>query len=81
MANQAKGNKIGSITDLKTSCYAAGLRGEAYQLVDELQHALDSLKWGTEVNQQLIAEIRQKAPLAPWLQLKDKERVSDMGRL
>jgi hypothetical protein len=39
---------------------------------------LDSLKWGTEVNQQLIAEIRQKVPLAPWLQLKDKERVSDM---
>jgi len=78
VANQAKGNQIGSITDLKTSCYAAGFGGEAYQLVDELQHALDSLKWGTEVNQQLIAEIRQKVPLAPWLRLKDKERVSDM---
>ena len=78
VANQAKGNQIGSITDLKTSCYAAGFRGEAYQLVDELQHALDSLKWGTEVNQDLIAEIRQKVPLASWLQLKDKERVSDM---
>ena len=78
VANQAKGNQIGSITDLKTSCYAAGFRGEAYQLVDELQHALDSLKWGTEVNQELIAEIRKKVPLAPWLQLKDKERVSDM---
>jgi hypothetical protein len=78
VANQAKGNQIGSITDLKTSCYAAGLQGEAYQLVDELQHALDSLKWGTEVNQELIAEIRKKVPLAPWLQLKDKERVSDM---
>jgi hypothetical protein len=78
VANQAKGNQIGSITDLKTSCYAAGFGGEAYQLVDELQHALDSLKWGTEVNQQLIAEIRQKVPSAPWLQLKDKERVNDM---
>ena len=78
VANQAKGNQIGSITDLKTSCYAAGFRGEAYQLVDELQHALDSLKWGTEVNQELIAEIRKKVPSAPWLQLKDKERVSDM---
>ena len=78
VANQAKGNQIGSITDLKTSCHAAGFRGEAYQLVDELQHALDSLKWGTEVNQQLLAEIRQKVPLAPWLQFKDKERVSDM---
>ncbi|HEV2398164.1 MAG TPA: hypothetical protein VGS27_14555 [Candidatus Sulfotelmatobacter sp.] len=78
VANQAKGNQIGSITDLKTSCYAAGFQGEAYQLVDELQHALDSLKWGTEVNQELIAEIRKKVPPAPWLQLKDKERVSDM---
>jgi len=78
VANQAKGNQIGSITDLKTSCYAAGFWGEAYKLVDELQHALDSLKWGTEVNQELIAEIRKKVPPAPWLQLKDKERVSDM---
>ncbi|HEU5402609.1 MAG TPA: hypothetical protein VFU86_14700 [Terriglobales bacterium] len=78
VANQAKGNQIGSITDLKTSCYAAGLDGEAYQLVDELQHALDSLKWGTQVNQELVGEIRKKVPLAPWLQLKDKERVSDM---
>ncbi len=78
VANQAKGNQIGSITDLKTSCYAAGMNGEAYQLVDELQHALDSLKWGTEVNQELIAEIRKKVPPAAWLQLKDKDRVSDM---
>jgi hypothetical protein len=30
------------------------------------------------VNQELIAEIRKKVPPAPWLQLKDKERVSDM---
>jgi hypothetical protein len=78
VANQAKGNQIGSITDLKTSCYAAGFREEAYQLVDELQHALDSLKWGTELDQEIIAGIRQKVPLAPWLQFKDKERVSDM---
>ncbi|MFZ1975336.1 MAG: hypothetical protein WAU89_21005 [Candidatus Acidiferrales bacterium] len=78
VANQAKGNQIGSITDLKTSCYAAGFPAEAYQLVDELQHALDSLKWGTAVNQELIAEIRRKVPLAAWLQLKDQERVSDM---
>ena len=78
VANQAKGNQIGSITDLKTSCYAAGLTAEAYNLVDELQHALDSLKHGTEVNQQLIGEIRKKVPPAPWLQLKNKERVTEM---
>ena len=78
VANQAKGNQIGSITDLKTSCYAAGFTDQGYQLVDELQHALDSLKHGTEVDQQLIADIRQKVPSAPWLQYKDKERVSDL---
>jgi hypothetical protein len=78
VANQAKGNQIGSITDLKTSCFAAGLTEEAYRLVDELQHALDGLKHGTEVNQQLVAEIRQKVPPAPWLQLKNKERVIEM---
>ena len=78
VASEAKGNQIGSITDLKTSCYAAGLGEEAYCLVDELQHALDSLKHGTEVNQHLVAEIRKKVPPAPWLALKNKERVSDM---
>ncbi|HWO35540.1 MAG TPA: hypothetical protein VNO32_42645, partial [Candidatus Acidoferrum sp.] len=69
---------IGSITDLKTSCCAAAMTEEAYRLVDELQHALDSLKHGTEVNQQLITEIRQKVPQAPWLKFKDRERVTDM---
>jgi hypothetical protein len=78
VANQAKGNQIGSITDLKTSCCAAAMTEQAYQLVDELQHALDSLKHGTEVNQQLITEIRQKVPQAPWLKFKDRERVTDM---
>jgi energy-coupling factor transporter ATP-binding protein EcfA2 len=43
-------------------------------LIDEL----DKVDHAFEVNQQLVAEIRQKVPLAPWLQLKDKERVSDM---
>src|SRR5258708_10822213 len=73
-ANQAKGNQIGSITDLKTSCYAAGFAAEAYQLVDELQHAFDSLKWVPSQNQQLIAEIRPKRPAAPWLQLKEQQQ-------
>jgi hypothetical protein len=78
VANQAKGNQIGSITDLKTSCIAAGMTDQGYQLVDELQHALDGLKHGTEVNQQLIGDIRLKVPPAPWLRFKDKERVSEM---
>jgi hypothetical protein len=60
------------------SCYTAGLRDEAYQLVDQLQNELDSLKHGTEVDQKLLSEIWQKVPLAPWLRLKDEEHVSRM---
>lgn len=44
-------------------------------LIDEL----DKVDQGFEVNQELVAEIRKKVPPARWLQLKDKERVSDMS--
>ena len=44
VAIKARGNQIGMITDLKTSCLAAGRSDLAYQLVTELQKALDSLK-------------------------------------
>jgi len=54
------------------------MRDEAYQLVDQLQNELDSLKHGTEVDQKLLSEIWQKVPLAPWLRLKDEEHVSRM---
>ena len=78
VANEAKGNRIGSITNQMISCYTAGMRDEAYQLVDQLQNELDSLKHGTEVDQKLLSEIWQKVPLAPWLRLKDEEHVSRM---
>ncbi|HEV3275587.1 MAG TPA: hypothetical protein VG860_02120 [Terriglobia bacterium] len=78
VASEAKGNRIGSITNQMISCYPAGKIDEAYQLVDQLQNELDSLKWGTEVDQNVMTEIRKKVPLAPWLRLKDEERVSRM---
>jgi hypothetical protein len=78
VANEAKGNRIGSITNQMISCYPAQMIDEAYQLVDQLQNELDSLKWGTEVDQKVMADIRKKVPLAPWLRLKDEERVSRM---
>ena len=78
VASEAKGNRIGSITNQMISCYPAGKIDEAYQLVDQLQNELDSLKWGTEVDQNIMAEIRKKVPLAPWLRLKDEDRVSRM---
>ena len=78
VANEAKGNKIGSITNQMISCYTAGMKDEAYQLVDQLQNELDSLKHGTEADQKVLSEIWQKVPLAPWIRLKDEESVSRM---
>ena len=60
VANEAKGNRIGSITNQMISCYTAGMKDEAYQLVDQLQNELDSLKHGTEVDQKVLSEIWRK---------------------
>ena len=46
---QARGNQIGAITDLKTSCLAKGRPDLARELVDQLQNALDQLKHGTQL--------------------------------
>jgi hypothetical protein len=78
VANKAKGNEIGSITDLQTSCIAAGQPDLARELVRELQNALDSLKHGTQVDRQRIAEIRKQVKSAPWLKYKHEEEVSRM---
>jgi len=56
----------------------AGFQGEAYLLVmncTRLGQLEVGHRGGTSSSS---AEIRQKVPLAAWLQLKDKERVSDM---
>lgn len=78
VAMMARGNRIGSITDLKTSCLAAGRPDFANQLVDQLQNAIDQLKWGTEPDQKLISEMRKEVTSAPWLKLKNKRRLSEM---
>src|SRR5437773_673431 len=78
VASKAKGNEIGSITDLQTSCMAAGQPELAYELVRELQNALDSLKHGTQVDRERIAEIRKRIKTAPWLKHKRLDQVSRM---
>ena len=78
VALQAKGNQIGAITDLKTSCVAAGRHDLAEQLALELQAALDQLKHGTQPDREVIQAIRAQVPKAPWLSLKDKERVREL---
>jgi hypothetical protein len=78
VAMKARGNRIGSITDLKTSCMAAGRIDKAHQLVRQLQNALDSLKWNTTVDEELVAEIRDEIEPAPWLKHKRIRRASEL---
>ncbi len=78
VAMKARGNRIGAITDLKTSCLAAGRADLAYRLVEQLQNALDSLKHRVEIDESVISDIRKEVAPAPWLRLKRERRVSDL---
>ncbi|MGC2743592.1 MAG: hypothetical protein WA672_10420 [Candidatus Angelobacter sp.] len=78
VAMKARGNLIGTITDLKTSCLAAGRQDLAYKLVIELQNALDNLKHDVEPDQKVIAEIRQEVTSAPWLRYKNAKAISEL---
>src|SRR5215468_7545128 len=78
VAVSAKGNEIGIITDLMTSCQAEGRPDLAEMLAKELQAALDALKHGTLPSQEVIAGIRKQIVTAPWLRVKDEKRVGDL---
>ena len=78
VAMKARGNRIGSITDLKTSCLAAGRPDLAYKLVEQLQNALDSLKHKVEIDESVVSDIRKEVVPAPWLRYKRERRVSDL---
>ena len=75
VAVSAKGNEIGIITDLMSSCLASGRPDLAELLAKELQAALDALKHGTMPNQDVIVSVRKQVITAPWLRLKDEKRV------
>jgi hypothetical protein len=78
VAVSAKGNGIGVITDLMTSCLAAGRSDLAELLAKELQAALDALKHGTIPNQDVIINVRKQVLTAPWLRFKDEKRAGDL---
>jgi hypothetical protein len=64
VAYSAKGNAIGAITDLKTSCLAAGRPDLANRCAIELQKALDQLKWGSSrIRRRLARSARKLARL------------------
>lgn len=81
VAMNARGSgrySIGAITNLKTSCIAAGRIRDNEELAPELQNALDALKWGVKVNEEVVDRIRDEVSDAPWLQLKQVTRVTDL---
>lgn len=78
VAMKARGNDIGRITDLKSSCVAAGQMAFAQQLVGELQNALDSLKWNVHPDREVIDTINKQVVRAPWLQFKRTSTISKL---
>ncbi len=78
VAMKARGNQIGRITDLKTSCLAAGEADLARQLVPELQKALDSLKWNVQPDRECIDRISKQVKHAPWLDHKWVTTISQL---
>lgn len=78
VAMKARGNQIGRITNLISDSIAHGRFDCAYELVDQLQNALDSLKHNVAVDQAVIKRIRSEVPKAPWRDAKEARRVSQM---
>jgi hypothetical protein len=79
VALAAVGNQIGPITVLITRCIAAGRPDLAYQLVEQLQNALDSLKHQVKPDLELVREIRKQVKdYAPWLAYKNVRKVSEL---
>ena len=78
VAMKAKGNSIGRITDLITSCLAEAREDLAERLALELQAALDSLKHGVEPDEEMLREIRKQVNQAPWLKCKRAQHVRDL---
>ena len=77
VALSSRGNQIGVITDLMSSCIAAGRHDLHSELVPELQLEIDSLKFNTHADRKKLQAIREQVPPAPWLALKDAKAIND----
>ena len=60
VALKSRGNQIGVITDLMSSCVASGRDDLLYELVGELQLEIDSLKHNTGADRSKLREIREQ---------------------
>ena len=77
VALKSRGNQIGVITDLMSSCVAAGRHDLLYELVAELQLEIDSLKHNTGADRKKLQAIRQQVSPAPWLALKEAKAITN----
>ena len=77
VALKSRGNQIGVITDLMSSCVASGRDDLLYELVGELQLEIDSLKHNTHADRKKLQAIREQVSPAPWLALKEAKAIND----
>ena len=77
VALKSRGNQIGVITDLMSSCVAAGRHDLLYELVIQLQQEIDSLKHNTHADRKTLARVRSEVRPAPWLALKEARAIND----
>ncbi|MGB8481902.1 MAG: hypothetical protein WCE63_24140 [Acidobacteriaceae bacterium] len=78
VALKARGNQIGVITDLMSSCVARDRQDLLYELVPELQKEIDSLKHNTRADRSMLHTIRTEVGAATWLSLKNAKTVSEL---
>ena len=78
VALKSRGNQIGVITDLMSSCVAADRHDLLYELVAELQSEIDSLKHNIRADRSKLQSIRTEVGAAPWLSLKSAKAVSSL---
>ena len=78
VALKSRGNQIGVITDLMSSCVAADRHDLLYELVAELQKEIDSLKHNIRADRTKLHAIRTEVGAAPWLSLKTAKTVSEL---
>ena len=78
VALKSRGNQIGVITDLMSSCVAAGRHDLLYELVIQLQLEIDSLKaqHSTRTGRNSPGSAARFRP-APWLALKEAKAIND----
>ncbi len=78
VALKSRGNQIGVITDLMSSCVARARHDLLYELVAELQKEIDSLKHNVRADHSKLHAIRTEVGSAPWLSLKNARTVSEL---